>query len=319
MTANYTWDWFTITILILNAITILLHGSGVWYNIIKRIPTTSAPPIGTNSTSLSINNTIKNNIELISMSLSIILSSLASTASIVSEIVASESRFALAASTALLIPFYCSMIFLTLQRFFAIRLHLRYESSWIFLQRVNITLTSWLACVTTLVTTVPLLFVLTPQKTVLLTWSLIGIVVLGLVTTNIVFVAVYAYIYTKYRRANKSIQRTMYRKKKAKIFTPFIICISFFLFGTLPHTFMPQVNDNRFSFLWFNLDCIANSLVYFFSSAHMRRRWTRWWLTIRPNGRGNRVTGAETADSSTNMTNTSGTQHSETMRHSQVP
>ena len=264
MPTQYNSDWLSYTILFLNALTTCLHGVGAWLIINQRSTTTPS----------SQSTRIKNNVELLSMSISIIASCTVSTTTLILEIESSTIRFAFPSTTALLFPFYCSMIFLTLQRFFAIRLHLRYETSWIHLQRANITLASWFAGIVFLATTLSLVY--TDASTVL-TWSLVGFIIFGLMATNIVFITVYVFIYIKYRKATQTTQKSLYQKKKAKIFIPFIICASFFFFGTLPHAFMPQINDKRYSYLWFDLDCITNSLVYIFANPELRRRWRRWW------------------------------------------
>lgn len=268
MTKPYSWDWFSYTVIALNTLTTILHGIGAFFIINQQHSTSSSTLPNTQSTR------IKNNIELLSMSIAIIISTAVATINMIMQIEYTENSFTFPITVALLLPFYCSMIFLTLQRFFAIRLHLRYETSWIHVQRVNITLSSWIVGMIFLATI--LSFVYTGTFANMLSWYLVGVIILGLLATNFVFITVYIYIYIKYRKATKSTQKALYKRKQAKIFIPFIICASFFFFGTLPHAFMPKVNDNRYSYLWFDLDCIGNSLVYVFANRELRRKWTRW-------------------------------------------
>ena len=271
MIKEYSWDWFTYTIIALNTLTTILHSVGALVIILQQSSAPTLSPTTPNTKSTRI----KNNVEILSMSTAIIATTTVSTVSVTKH---SESvliaHITFPITVALLFPFYCSMIFLTLQRYFAISLHLRYEASWIHLQRANITFASWIVGLIFLATT--LSFVYTGMFANVLSWSLVGVIIFGLLATNTVFITVYIYIYIKYRRATEDTQKTLYKKKRAKIFIPFILCASFFFFGTLPHMFMPQVNDNRFSYLWFDLDCITNSLVYIFANRELHRRCPRW-------------------------------------------
>ena len=267
MIKKYTWDWFSYLIITLNMLTTILHSVGALVIIRRQSSTLTSGSTSSQSQSTRI----KNNVELLSMSIAIIASTTVSTFSITMQAESIGNRFAFPMTASLLLPFYCSMIFLTLQRFFAISLHLRYESSWIHLQRVNITLASWIVGLIFMATTLSFVY-----NGTLLNCPIVGVIIFGLLATNAVFITVYIYIYIKYREATENTQKTLYKRKRTKIFIPFIICASFFLFGTLPHAFMPQINDSRYSYLWFNLDCITNSLVYIFANRELSRRCTRW-------------------------------------------
>ena len=105
----------------------------------------------------------------------------------------------------------------------------------------------------------------------------------GLVSTNMTFFTAYSYIYYKYcqtRRQDAS-QRSFYENRKAKFFTPFLVCFSFFVSGTVPLLINSVgVNvDANIMILGSFLDGICNSLVYVFLNERFVS-WFRRWKTI---------------------------------------
>ena len=168
-----------------------------------------------------------------------------------------------------MIPFYGNMIILTLQRYFAIRLHLRYQNSWVKLHHTQAIVFTWVFGAFYLVLTIVWLLVIGPSPVWLYVIWVQG--ALGPVVTNLIFVIVYVYIYIKYREANES--SNVLLKKKRKIFTPFIICFSFFIFGTVPHFFQSKVKKLSYSVIWFSLDGIVNSFVYLAFNQRLARRF----------------------------------------------
>ena len=158
------------------------------------------------------------------------------------------------------IPFYCAMILLTLQRFFAIYLHLRYRASRVYTKRKHAVAVTWLIGILVFAVCTSLDLTLGIDFRIPLT----VVTGSGPLLTFVIFVCVYAYIYSKYRKASGEVQRTLYTENRSKIFLPFIICVSFFVFGTVPHFFQNAVHDIRYVIIWFCLDSLSNSVVYLF-------------------------------------------------------
>lgn len=159
---------------------------------------------------------------------------------------------------AITVPFYGNVIILTLQRFFAIRLHLMFEDSWIKLKRISAVISTWLIAFIFLATTFVWLIITGPNPV----WQYVIWIQgsIGPILVNIISISVYIYIYIKYKRAKET--KELFKKKKRKIFSPFIICLSFLIFGTLPHFFQHKVKKLSYSLIWFSLDGISNSIVY---------------------------------------------------------
>ena len=184
----------------------------------------------------------------------------------------------------LLIPLFSAMIFLTVQRFFAVWYHLRYETSWVFRKRTYLIAGSWmLAGVLFLV--ISFIDVLQGEKSNVWLHYIYNVTVIGLMVTNLSFLAVYSYIYYKYhqtRRQNAS-QSSFYENRKAKFFTPFLVCFSFFVFGTVPMLFNSVgVNvDVNIMILGSFLDGVCNSLVYVF----LNERFVSWFRRWKSNNR----------------------------------
>ena len=162
-----------------------------------------------------------------------------------------------------LIPVFTAAILLTLQRFFAVRLHLRYESSCIFLNRIRIIIASWLLGIIIFVVAITIIYTTGIDSSV---WKFTIIFPgTGLVATNIAFFSVYTYIYIKFKQARREYRNSVYNNRnKGKFFTPIIICGSFFVFGTLPYFFNSLNTDVRYMYLGVYLDGISNSVVYIF-------------------------------------------------------
>ena len=238
-----SWDWLSVLCLLLAILTILLHSLGIWWLMKTKCK-------------------IREHIEIFSLSISLIVWSCFQTIRITIEIEYPYStKYFYGITASLVIPMYSAMILLTLQRFFAIWLHLRYESSWVFLKQTHMVVVSWIACV------VFFIVILVGNITEIFSskiWPAFS-AGSGVLFTNFTFFGVYTYIYVKYRRSTQATKNTLYRNRKAKFFTPIIICSSFFFFGTLPHFFtalMPP--DSRYPIIWLFLDGISNSFVYIF-------------------------------------------------------
>ena len=176
----------------------------------------------------------------------------------------------------LMCPIFGSMIALTVQRFFAIRLHLRYESSWVYLHRTHLIIASWVFGILIFVL---MLIVGLTQLVNIQAWKIADIVykVNGVLTINATFFTVYIYIYIKFKQASQETRSSIYsNRNKAKIFTPFIICGSFFIFGTLSYVIASITTDVRHLYIGIYLDGITNSIVYIFLNERVVNRIQRW-------------------------------------------
>ena len=175
------------------------------------------------------------------------------------------------------IPIFTAVISLTLQRFFAIRLHLLYETSWIYLNRNRILITSWVFGFIIFLVTLIIEHLIGIESQI---WHVVINIVLAitLVATNIIFFAVYIYIYIKFRQARQDVY---HNQNKATFFTPIIICGSFFVFGTLPVFFSSLIRDVRYIYLAAYFDGITNSIVYAFLNEKVVNRIRRFNNNVR--------------------------------------
>ena len=250
---SYSWDYLSIICVTLAIINIILHCLGIWV----MFKTTRK---------------IKEHVEILSLSFNLICFGVFSIVHVTLLIeLPAYGSLAIIFISANVVPFYAGMILLTLQRFFAIWLHLRYESSWVFLKRTHMMVASWLAGAAFLVIEI-LLLTRKIESAGIWLYFLISITpMIGLILTNCVFFCTYTYIYVKYRRATQATRNSLYRNRKAKFFTPVIICASFFLFGTIPHFLYQLHGEMRLSYVWFLLDGISNFFVYIFMNEKVMR------------------------------------------------
>uniref|UniRef100_A0A7M5UW68 Seven transmembrane protein n=1 Tax=Clytia hemisphaerica TaxID=252671 RepID=A0A7M5UW68_9CNID len=240
-----SWDYVSVVCIVLAILTILLHCFGIWLLVKTK-------------------HKIKEHIEIISLSFNLICFGVSAIVhvTLLTELPNYESVAAICAH-ANLIPFYSGMILLTLQRFFAIWLHLRYESSWVFLKRTHRVVVSWL--VGGMILVLHMLFASGVIKSVAWLFYLVSVLPqIGFFSTIIIFVFTYTYIYTKYRQSTQTTRNSMYKNRKSKLFTPVFICGSFFFFGTVPHFVDPFHREKYLFYVWFLLDGISNFFVYIF-------------------------------------------------------
>ena len=178
-----------------------------------------------------------------------------------------------------MIPLLSAMVFLTLQRFFAVWYHLRYETSWIFRKRTQLVAASWIIAGIAFVLT-SILDVLQGSKSAI--WIIYARVigVTGVTVTNLTFIPAYTYIYYKYRqtRLQDATRRSIYANRRAKLFTPFLVCFSFFIFGSIPSFFRVAGVDVDLYIIHFGtfLDGICNSMVYVFLNERFVSWFRRW-------------------------------------------
>ena len=248
---SFTWDYLSITCVTLATTNIFLHCFGIWLLFKSKCK-------------------IKEHVEILSLSFNIICFCVFSIMNVILLIeLPAFNPIPLMFIHANLVPFYAGMILLTLQRFFAIWLHLRYESSWVFLKRTHMVVVAWLVGAVYLV--LGILYSTSMIKYGWLHYLFLNTPNAGLVSTNAVFIFTYTYIYVKYRRATQATKNSLYRNRKSKFFTPVIICASFVVFGTIPHFLFHLHGDLRLSFLWFLLDGISNFFVYIFTNEKVTR------------------------------------------------
>ena len=172
-----------------------------------------------------------------------------------------------------MVPLFTAVISLTLQRFFAVKLHLRYEASWIFLNRARIIISSWVLGIIIFIVALIINYAIGIDYQV---WNIAfsSLLLLGLVATNVIFFTVYSYIYIKFKQTR---EQTVYRNQnKGKLFTPIILCGSLFVFGTLPYFFHTLITDVRYTYIAAYLDGITSSIVYIFLSEKVMNRIQRW-------------------------------------------
>jgi len=221
---------------------------------------------------------VHENIEIASISISTVLICLIYITRLLLPVVPQHVMYV--AVVSICIPFYCAMILLTLQRFFAIYMHLRYRASIVYTKRQYAVGVTWIVGVILFAACTSLYLMLGMNFSVLM----MVITSSGLFLTFIVFIFVYAYIYTKFRKASGEAKLALYTKSRSKIFLPFIICGSFFMLGMVPHFFQDAVKDMRYVIIWFCLDSICNSVVYLFLNPVLLARFRRWKSRIGKQG-----------------------------------
>lgn len=198
---------------------------------------------------------------------------------------------------------YGGMIVMTLERFFEIYLHLRFEASWFRRNRNKILGAVWIFSIAIYLTSLTLIFGGISKKNV---QSLqISAMILGNLITNMTFIAVYSYIYRAFRKANGQTKTTLFRNQKRKIFTPFFTVLSFFLFGTLPHFFDALVPTLVHRQIWVALDGICNATtVFIVGNPKIRRSLQKYLKCCRQSRTGAEHTGATTTATTTTSTTT---------------
>ena len=180
-------------------------------------------------------------------------------------------KFHYSLTIVIVVAFYTCMILVAIDRFLPIFLHLKYKGSSFERNRINIAKLVWVAFAILLV--VMSIFQNYLSTNVLeLVLTVLGYI--GSVSTNMTFFSVYIYIYVKYRRATVHTKQTIYGRQKRKIFAPFIILFTYFLFITIPHVLNFTGIDIGIRLLIFSaaicLNGIADSLVYIIINKPLR-------------------------------------------------
>ena len=170
------------------------------------------------------------------------------------------------------LPFYGSLIMLTLQRFFALYFHLRYQSTTMYRKRKHFVM-AFYACAGVFGAIDAVIYLAGGGKAVAIYLEK-TMIMASLFATNVTFIAVYIYIFIKYRRASRQEQTSFYKPKRTAFFTPVIIYISLLIFGTIPYMFHSLVQGVQYVVIWFCLDSFSNSIVYLFLHPTIRDRWS---------------------------------------------
>lgn len=120
--------------------------------------------------------------------------------------------YMMAITTFITLSLYGGLIILTLERFFAIYLHLHFETSWFKFNHKKILTGSWLIAVVWPV--LDLVLVLAGLSKSLRETIYLLPIATGNLLINITFIAVYSYIYRAFRKANVHCQNFFKRQKE---------------------------------------------------------------------------------------------------------
>lgn len=213
-----------------------------------------------------------NNFEIISLSFSTIVMAVA----YINHVIIASLKPALLVYSVIPIymmslPFYGSLIMLTLQRFFAIYFHLRYQSTFVYHKRKHMVI-AFYACAGGFGIIDVGLYIAGEGKGVAIYLEK-TVVMAALFATNVIFIVVYIYIFIKYKRASRHEQTSFYKPERSTFFTPIIIYVSLLIFGTIPYMFHSLVQGIQYVVIWFCLDSFSNSIVYLVLHPTIRDRW----------------------------------------------
>eukprot|EP00111_Clytia_hemisphaerica_P019180 TCONS_00056661-protein len=217
---------------------------------------------------------LKENSELISVSLSTNMIAIAYLLYVTIHSVKQGIRQFLAAPVyAIFVPFYGSLIILTLQRFTAVYYHLRYKSCFIYRRRFQLLVSIYIFSGVFLCMTMILHIFVTKiafyiEKTV---------TTIGILATNLISMFVYTYIFIKYKKATQEEKKNFYRKRKAAFFLPFTIYITLLLFGTLPYMFHSYLKQFQWVAVFFGMDGFSNSIIYLFLHPILFQKFKACW------------------------------------------
>jgi len=171
--------------------------------------------------------------------------------------------------SALNIPYTCSMVLLTLERFLEVYLHLKYYISWFNKHRIKLCLLSWLAMV---VYALAMLIAFTSygvdEKSFLTVYSVYRYTFQALIL--LLFLVVYSYLYTKFKKmlflpggGRHGGLRIVRQAQQNSVFVPFFMVLSFILFVTVP-TFMylESSKPHAWKFILNRLHFLTDGLLY---------------------------------------------------------
>ena len=167
-------------------------------------------------------------------------------------------------------PFYGSLIMLTIQRFFALYYHLRYQSSGIYNKRRYFLAAFYVGGLVVGALDLGLLQLEGGETLALFVEK--SVIILAVFLTNVIFIVVYIYIFIKYKRASQQEKTSFYKPKRRSLLTPVIIYISLLLFGTIPYMFHDLLTKSiQYVVIWFCLDSFSNAVVYLVLNPTLRQ------------------------------------------------
>ena len=217
---------------------------------------------------------LSENIELISVSFSTIMIAITYLIYIsVNSVKPNIRQFLAAPVYTVFIPFYGSLIILTLQRFSAIYHHLHFNSCFIYRRRFQLLIALYIFAGVFLGMNMILHIFATKiafyiEKTV---------TTIGILATNIISMFVYTYIFVKYKKATQEEKKNFYCKRKVVFFLPFTIYITLLLFGTLPYMFHSYLPQFQWVAVFFGMDGFSNSIIYLFLHPILFQRFKAFW------------------------------------------
>ena len=164
------------------------------------------------------------------------------------------------------IPYYLSMIILSIDRFCAVYMHLRYPSSWIARSTFKMTAIPWSFQLVILIS----VFVFREK----IKKPLRTITTITNILTGGVFFIVYPYLFLRFR---EMIKKEMYpteqvKKERRKIFAPFTVMLTFVILQTIPVTIAFSTTLVKMVHPLLMVDGLVNGIIYIFLQHEIRRR-----------------------------------------------
>ena len=164
------------------------------------------------------------------------------------------------------IPYHFSMIILSIDRFCAVYMHLRYPGSWIARSAFKMTPIPWSFQ----------LFIMIPvfafgekmQNPLRTITTITNILTVG------VFFIVYPYLFLRFRRMLKKelYPADQVKKERQKIFAPFIVILTFVILQTIPVTIAFSTTLIKIVHPLLMVDGLVNGVIYIFLQHEIRLR-----------------------------------------------
>ena len=164
------------------------------------------------------------------------------------------------------IPYYFSMIILSIDRFCAVYMHLRYPGSWIARSAFKMIPIPWSF---QLFIMIPVFAFREKMKNPLRTITTIT----NILTVGVFFV-VYPYLFLRFRRMLK---KELYpadhvKKERRKVFAPFTVMLTFIILQTIPVTIAFSTTLIKTVHPLLMVDGLVNGVIYIFLQREIRLR-----------------------------------------------
>ena len=179
------------------------------------------------------------------------------------------------------IPYCGGLILLTLERYMEISLHIKYYTSFFYVNRLKLCTGLWIidAGITCYSLTSILKKTSPPPLSYIFQINLYFLYVAHGVIL-ILFTAVYAYIYKLFRRSVKQQQKQQRRSsttalKTSRIFAPFLIVLTFICFMTVPmmlYIYVFPESDQSWVLLFNRANSITDGLLYVLFNPRIRKK-----------------------------------------------